>query len=94
VSGALWRLYVSFIRGSSNRRRAFTASTAKISIREIGVFDGYRLHCRWPRHFCRLRPLRHFAQARLIMIVSILYVVGAIGITVYMLVALLRPDKF
>jgi hypothetical protein len=28
------------------------------------------------------------------MIVAILYAAGAIGVTVYMLVALVRPDKF
>jgi len=28
------------------------------------------------------------------MIVAVLYAAGAIGVSVYMLVALLRPDKF
>jgi len=28
------------------------------------------------------------------MIVALLYVAGAVGVTVYMLAALLRPDKF
>jgi K+-transporting ATPase KdpF subunit len=28
------------------------------------------------------------------MVVTVLYVVGAVGVTVYMLAALLRPEKF
>jgi K+-transporting ATPase KdpF subunit len=30
----------------------------------------------------------------MIMVVTILYVAGAVGVTVYMLAALLRPEKF
>jgi hypothetical protein len=77
------------IRGDALRSARLVSPIAR-----FGVFNGYRLYRRWPRNFRRLWPVRHSAQARLIMIVSVLYVAGAVGITVYMLVALLRPDKF
>src|SRR5579859_1724132 len=41
-----------------------------------------------------LRPLRRAAEARVTMLVVVLYVAGAVVVTVYMLAALLRPDKF
>ena len=43
----------------------------------------------------RLDRLRRPLEAALdVMIVALLYAAGAIGVSAYMLVALLRPDKF
>jgi hypothetical protein len=41
-----------------------------------------------------VRPVRGSAEARLTLLITLLYVAGAVGVSVYMLVALLRPDKF
>ncbi len=40
------------------------------------------------------RRLRHGVEARLTMLVSVLWGAGAIVVAVYMVAALLRPDKF
>jgi hypothetical protein len=56
--------------------------------------NGYRLHPVRIGTIWRIRCLRGASAAGVIMIVAALYVAGAIGVTVYMLVALLRPEKF
>jgi hypothetical protein len=41
-----------------------------------------------------LRRLRRAAEARLTMLMILLYAAGGMGIAIYMVAALLRPDKF
>jgi hypothetical protein len=57
-------------------------------------FDGRRLHRRRRGHVRPVRPLRRAAEAGLTMIVAILYLVATVGVTIYMLAALLRPEDF
>jgi len=59
-----------------------------------GATHGYRLHCLGRRDLRGVRPLCRPLEAHLTMIVSLIYAAGAIVITLYMLAALLRPDKF
>jgi hypothetical protein len=61
---------------------------------EFGAADGLRLHrCR--RGDVRaVRHLRHPLEAGLSMLVSGLYIVATVAVTIYMLVALLRPEDF
>jgi hypothetical protein len=56
--------------------------------------DGSRVSGGRRRAIRGLRRLRHPAAAGLTMVLTVLYVAGAVVITAYMLVALLRPDKF
>ncbi len=58
------------------------------------VHDGSRLCGGRRRAFRGVRPLCRAVEARLTMLVTVLYVAGAVAVTVYMLAALLRPDKF
>jgi hypothetical protein len=46
------------------------------------------------RHAAGLRPLRPRAEEDLTMIVQLIYAAGALAIGVYMVAALIRPDKF
>ena len=67
---------------------------AMSSLLEIGAADGPRLH-RCGRG--DVRPVRHLrrpAEARLTMVVAVLYIAATVAVTVYMLVALLRPEDF
>jgi hypothetical protein len=61
---------------------------------DIGAADGPRLH----RLGCgRIRPVRRLRrplEARLTMVVAVLYIAATVAVTVYMLVALLRPEDF
>jgi K+-transporting ATPase KdpF subunit len=41
-----------------------------------------------------LRRLRHPAEARLTMLMILLYAAGGVAIAIYMVAALLRPEKF
>jgi hypothetical protein len=44
-----------------------------------------------------VRPLRHLrrpAAAGLTMVVAVIYIVATVGVTIYMLAALLRPEDF
>jgi hypothetical protein len=61
---------------------------------DLESIDGFRLCRPRPGVIRRLWPLRRIPEADLTMIVAVLYAAGAIGVSVYMLVALLRPDKF
>jgi hypothetical protein len=56
--------------------------------------DGRRLHRRRHSDLRCVRPLRRFLEAGLTMVVGLIYAVAALGIAVYMVAALLRPDKF
>lgn len=56
--------------------------------------DGLHLSGRRRRLVRGVRRLRHPTAASLTMVLTVLYVAGAVVITAYMLVALLRPDKF
>jgi hypothetical protein len=56
--------------------------------------DGHRLHRRRHSDLRRVRPLRRFPEAGLTMIVGLIYAAAALGVAVYMVAALLRPDKF
>jgi len=58
------------------------------------IHDGHRVHGGRRRVLRGVRPLCLFAEARLTMVVTVLYAAGAVVVTVYMLAALLRPDKF
>jgi hypothetical protein len=46
------------------------------------------------RRLRRIRRLRAVPEAGLTMIVDLIYVIAALGVAVYMVAALLRPDKF
>jgi hypothetical protein len=45
-------------------------------------------------HFYPIRRLRHASEAGLTMIVDILYGAAAVGVGVYMLWALIKPEQF
>jgi hypothetical protein len=64
------------------------------AVRAIGVSDGFRSHRPRGGDIRPIRDLRRSAEARLTMIVGALYIAGAVGVTIYMLWALLRPEKF
>jgi CHASE1-domain containing sensor protein len=61
---------------------------------DIGAADGSRLHRPWRGDFRPVRPLRRPVEARLSMLVAGLYIAATVAVTVYMLVALLRPEDF
>jgi hypothetical protein len=61
---------------------------------DIGASDGPRLHRRWRGHVRPVRPLCRPLEARLSMLVAGLYIAATVAVTVYMLVALLRPEDF
>jgi hypothetical protein len=61
---------------------------------DIGVADGLRFHRRWRGHVRSVRHLRRSLEARLSMLVAGLYIAATVAVTVYMLVALLRPEDF
>jgi hypothetical protein len=60
----------------------------------FGASDGFRSHCARRRDLRRVRDLRRAAEARLTMVVGAIYIAAAVGVTIYMLWALLRPEKF
>jgi hypothetical protein len=56
--------------------------------------DGFRLSRRRRGHVRPLRRLRRLVEARLTMVVAAIYIAATVAVTVYMLVALLRPEDF
>jgi hypothetical protein len=61
---------------------------------QIGAADGPCLHRPWRGHVRPVRGLRRPVEGRLTMIVAAVYIAATIAVTVYMLVALLRPENF
>jgi hypothetical protein len=61
---------------------------------DIGAADGFHLPRRRGGHVRPVRHLRRPFEARLSMLVAGLYVIATVAVTVYMLVALLRPEDF
>jgi hypothetical protein len=61
---------------------------------DIGAADGFRLHRPGRGRLRPVRPLCRPFEARLSMIVAGLYIVATVAVSVYMLVALLRPEDF
>jgi hypothetical protein len=87
-------VYVSFMRLIATNRRSFTPAAAMPSPLETGAADGSRLHRRGRGHVRPVRRLCRPIEARLTMIVAVLYIAATVAVTVYMLVALLRPEDF
>ncbi|MDR3512485.1 MAG: potassium-transporting ATPase subunit F [Caulobacteraceae bacterium] len=56
--------------------------------------DGLRLHRRWRGHVRPVRHLRRAFEARVTMVVAVIYIVATVAVTIYMLAALLRPEDF
>jgi hypothetical protein len=61
---------------------------------QIGATNGFRVRGARRRRLRLLRRLRRPFEEDLTMIVGILYAAAALGIGVYMLWALLTPEKF
>jgi hypothetical protein len=62
--------------------------------RQEAEHDGRRLSLNRNRHLRRIRRLCAVPEAGLTMIVGFIYAAAALGVAVYMVAALLRPDKF
>jgi hypothetical protein len=60
----------------------------------FGGSDGLCLYRSRRGHVRPVRPVCSPFEARLIMIVAVIYIAAAVGVAVYMLAALLRPEKF
>jgi hypothetical protein len=70
------------------------ASSGIGPVRAVGVSNGFRSHRPRRGDLRPIRDLRRSAEARLTMVAGALYIAGAVGVTIYMLWALLRPEKF
>jgi hypothetical protein len=66
----------------------------KARLKDPASHDRSALHRGGNRHPRRVRPLRLCAEEDLIVIVQLIYAAAAIFVAVYMVAALLRPDKF
>jgi hypothetical protein len=94
IHNAPW-FYVLFMAASSHRLGAFRPGAVRLPLANQGSrHAGFRVCGGWSRPVRGLRALRRSVEARLKMLVTVLYVAGAVVVTVYMLAALLRPDKF
>jgi hypothetical protein len=87
-------VYVSFMPAIATDRRSFMPVPAMPQLLDIGAADGPRLHRIGRRDLRPVRHLRRPVEARLTMVVAVLYIAATVAVTVYMLVALLRPEDF
>ena len=60
----------------------------------MGGINGSRVPGAWRRRLYPFWRLRHASEAGVTLIVGILYGVAALGVGVYMLWALIAPEKF
>src|SRR5665213_1424977 len=86
--------YDSFIRATVNTRGPFMALPIRFPTSTFRSPHGHRLHCARHSRARGLRSLRRIPEARLTMVVGLIYAAAAAAIAVYMVAALLRPDKF
>jgi hypothetical protein len=88
-------LYAAFMAVRRHRRRTFRPLQSSDALQiDWSVQNGFRLYRRGPGSVRAIRRLRRPAAAGVIMVVTILYVIGGVGVIAYMLAALLRPEKF
>jgi hypothetical protein len=79
---------------TATARRSFTRIAAIGAALEIGAADGLCLHRPGRGRIRPVRPLCRPSEARLTMVVAVLYIAATVVVSVYMLVALIRPEDF
>jgi hypothetical protein len=89
--------YDSLISVSADPNRALTAFASTSVTHPTHGGEGCvrsDLPGRWSRRAPDLRRLRRASEAGLTMLMILLYAAGGLAIAVYMIAALLRPEKF